>query len=217
MWIWCLCLAIIGLCVDILFIRKEYAQDMLKATIFKGIASFFFVVIGFIAYSKVNDAVRNLVIIGLILGLVGDVLLNMRNLYEGAVSNKIFAAGILAFLSGHFLYIAAMLRVALGYGGAIVAWPVTIICACFLSVIGIPPLMRKITAPSKGLKIFGYVYLVVVITMYSASAAQLAALLKTGARGGMLCYGIYMFLGALFFLVSDFIMIYYSFGKKIKP
>ncbi|MCQ2506410.1 MAG: lysoplasmalogenase [Lachnospiraceae bacterium] len=217
MWVWCLFLAIAGILVDLWFIKKEYAQEMFQATIFKGIASLFFVVIGFIAYSKVNDAVKNLVIIGLILGLIGDVFLNMRNLYEGALSNKIFAVGILAFMSGHFLYIAAMLKVALSYGGVLVALMITILSTVFLSLISIPPLMRRIIAPSKGLKIFGYVYLVVVITMYCASAAQLAGLLKQGSRGGMLCYGIFMFIGALFFLVSDFIMIYYSFGKKIKP
>lgn len=70
--------------------------------------------------------------------------------------------------------------------------------------------MKKITAPSRGLRIFGWVYLVIVIAMFSSSLV----LLFMNVGGG--CETVFTS-GALLFVVSDFIMIYYSFGRKIKP
>lgn len=197
-------ICIVGLVVDICFIRAEYAGKMAKATCLKGAASFFFVLLGFLCYSENPSGFGKLVLIGLVLGMIGDILLNLRNQFEGGKSMKIFAVGILAFLSGHFLYIAALL----GRSGRILL-PAFIVTAV-LSCIAIPPLMKRITAPSKGLKIFGYVYLVTVIAMFSC-AAVLTALTGTAA------VNLVFTLGGLLFTVSDFIMIYYSFGKKIKP
>lgn len=59
-------------------------------------------------------------------------------------------------------------------------------------------------------KIKGYVYLTVVIAMFSCAVALLMAL-------GIARLTVTFLIGALLFMVSDFIMIYYSFGKKIKP
>ncbi len=199
-----LAMCFVGLCVDIAFIRSEYAGKMLQATILKGCAAFFFVLLGLYYYFKHPADGAILIVIGLVLGMIGDIFLNMRNLYEGAKSNKIFAVGILAFLSGHFLYIAFLI------GQASEKLIIALILTAILSLLSIPPLMKQITAPSKGLKIFGYVYLVVVIAMFSCSAAMLLA-------KGMSLLTIVFVIGALLFVVSDFIMIYYSFGKKIKP
>lgn len=197
-------ICLVGLVIDIWFIKTEYSGQMLKATILKGCASLFFVILGIVCYTNNKTEFGKLILIGLILGLVGDVFLNMRNLYEGKKSMVVFALGILAFLSGHFLYIAALIKQNTG----IVL--LALVLTAIISVLAIPPLMKQITAPSKGLKIFGYVYLVVVIMMFSNSAILL---IKNGASALTLTFTI----GALLFMVSDFIMIYYSFGKKIKP
>ncbi len=198
-------LVVLGFIVDILFIRAEYAGKMKQATVLKGLASFFFVLLGLIFYvSGHNNTVATLILLGLIFGMLGDIFLNLRNLYEGATSNKIFAVGILLFLIGHFMYIAALLVRDM----MILPWNLAVMAV--LTGICVPPLMKKITAPSKGLKTFGYVYLTIVILMF-ASAATL--LILDGAGG----FEVLFALGALLFVVSDFIMIYYSFGKKIKP
>ena len=171
-----LLISLAGLAADVWFIKTEYAGKMAKATLLKGIASFFFVVLGIVCYAAQKTDFGRLVLIGL----------------------------ILAFLSGHFLYIAALI----GRSPAIIL--PALIATAVLSALAIPPLMKRITAPSAGLKIFGYVYLVVVIAMFSCAAALLVTL---GAGALTLVFT----LGALLFVVSDFIMIYYSFGKKIKP
>lgn len=107
-WLALICIA--GLLADVWFIRTEYAGNMAKATLLKGIASAFFVLLGLVCFLKVRTAAGQLIFIGLILGLFGDVFLNLRNQFEGAKSRAVFAVGILAFLSGHFLYIAALIR-----------------------------------------------------------------------------------------------------------
>ena len=190
-----LLISLAGLAVDVWFIKTEYAGKMAKATLLKGAASFFFVVLGIVCYAAQKTDFGRLVLIGLILGLVGDVFLNLRNQFTGGKSMKIFAVGILAFLSGHFLYIAALI----GRSPAIIL--PALIATAVLSALAIPPLMKRITAPSAGLKIFGYVYLVVVIAMFSCAAALLVTL---GAGALTLVFT----LGALLFVVSDFIMIY---------
>lgn len=199
-----LLLSVIGILLDIWFISSEYAEKMLKATVLKGLASLVFVCLGAICYYFNPSSPGKLILIGLILGMIGDVLLNMRNLFEGGTSNKVFALGILAFLSGHFLYIAFLAKQS---GNKFM---IALILTAIISVVAIPPLMKRITAPSKGLKIFGYVYLTVVIAMFCFSFSQLIAV-------GTICESVLFFVGALLFVVSDFIMIYYSFGKKIKP
>lgn len=201
-WLALICIA--GLLADVWFIRTEYAGEMAKATLLKGIASAFFVLLGLICFLNVQTATGRLIFIGLILGLVGDVFLNLRNQFEGTKSRAVFAVGILAFLSGHFLYIAALIRQT-----AAILLPAVILTAV-LSAAAIPPLMKRITAPSKGLKIFGYAYLVIVIAMFSCAASLL---FKLGAHVITVLFAI----GGLLFMVSDFIMIYYSFGKKVRP
>ena len=204
MYICLLLVCLIGLCVDIWFIQTEYAGKMAKATLLKGLASAFFVLLGAVCYLNHRTGFGRLVLVGLILGMIGDVFLNLRNQFTGAASGKIFAVGILAFLSGHLFYIIALFQ-----KNPTILLP-AVISAAVLSVLAIPPLMKRITAPSKGLKLFGYVYLVIVIAMFCCAAALLS---KEGA-GPMT---IFFAIGGLLFVISDFIMIYYSFGRKVRP
>ena len=197
-------ICLIGLLVDIWFIKTEYDGKMSKATVLKGLASAFFVLLGARCYAENRTGFGRLILSGLILGMVGDIFLNLRSQFSGAASQKVFAVGILAFLSGHFLYIAALIT-----QNAAIVLP-ALLTAGILSILAIPPLMKRITAPSRGLKLFGYVYLVIVIAMFSCAAVLF---IRDSAQLLTTLFAI----GGLLFVVSDFIMIYYSFGKKIKP
>lgn len=192
----------IGVMLDISFIETELAGNMKKAVILKGAASLCFVLLGAFCYAKNPTSFGVPVLIGLVLGMVGDIFLNMRNIYEDDRSKKAFAIGIVAFIAGHFLYIAALI----GQNTSIVL-PSVLITAV-LSVISIPLLIKQVTAPSMGLRIFGYVYLVIVILMFSCAAVLL---FKDGATIRNKLFAI----GAFLFMVSDFIMICYTFGKKL--
>ncbi len=197
-----LILAAVGIGVDILFIRSELAGKLGLATILKGIASAFFVAFGAVCYGNFPTSFGKLILIGLVLGMAGDILLNLRNQFSGGASMKVFALGVLAFLSGHILYIAALIQSCSAM--LLLAAGMTAV----ISFLAIPPLMKRISAPSKGLKLFGYVYLVIVIAMFSCSAGVLVNL---GASLGNLVFAA----GAFLFLISDFIMIYYTFGNKL--
>ena len=197
-------ICLVGLLVDIWFIKTEYDGKMSKATVLKGLASAFFVLLGALCYAENRTGFGRLILSGLILGMVGDIFLNLRSQFSGAASQKVFAVGILAFLSGHFLYIAALIT-----QNAAIVLP-ALLTAGILSILAIPPLMERITAPSRGLKLFGYVYLVIVIAMFSCAAVLF---IRDSAQLLTTLFAI----GGLLFVVSDFIMIYYSFGKKIKP
>ncbi len=197
-----LLLAVIGIAVDILFIRSELSGKLALATVLKGTASAFFVAFGAVCFGANGTTFGKLILIGLVLGMIGDILLNLRNQFQGGMSMKVFALGVLAFLGGHILYIAALIRACSGM--VILAAVLTAV----LSVLSIPPLMKRITAPSRGLKLFGYVYLVVVIAMFSCAVGVLVNL-------GMAAVNLVFVAGAFLFVISDFIMIYYTFGNKI--
>lgn len=219
--------ASVGVAVDCLFISQELKGKLARATALKGFASMFFVAFGIVAFSAIEkkfgiyswtgyiDHARSLgvlILIGLCLGMLGDILLNLRNQLKGKASMGVFALGILAFLSGHFLYIAALIKQYGHFVGQATAKDLLIaIAACaVLSAVSIPPLMKRISAPNKGLKIFGYVYLIVVIAMLSFAATNVFMV-------GFEAKNIVFAVGAFLFTVSDFIMIYYSFGKKKPP
>lgn len=134
-------IALSGILIDILFILSELSGKMVKATVLKGFASLFFVAFGLVCYMQASSSFGALVLIGLVLGLVGDVLLNLRNNLTGAASGKVFALGILAFLSGHFLYMAALI----GRNPSILL--LSLVSTAVLSFVAIPPLMKRIVAP----------------------------------------------------------------------
>ncbi len=198
-------LAIIGIAVDIIFIRSELAGKMGLATILKGTASAFFVAFGAVCYSANPTPFGLRILIGLVAGMVGDILLNLRNQVQGGAAMKVFALGVVAFLGGHVIYINALMSFC-NIPGLLLAIAMTAV----LSALSIPPLMKRITAPSKGLKLFGYVYLVVVIAMFSCAVGVLVSM-------GVTVGGLIFVLGAFLFVISDFIMIYYTFGNKLPP
>lgn len=197
-----------GLILDILFIKQELKEKWVPATVLKGAASLGFVAVGLVGYLRDESAIGRMILIGLIFGLFGDVFLDLKNCFTGKASKISFALGILTFLTGHIFYIVALFNINEG----IILFAV--LATALISVASIPALMKKITPPSTGFKIFGYVYLVVVIGMFSTA---LAGFVKSGFINGNFTMTAVVFLvGALLFVVSDFIMIYNNFGKQVK-
>ncbi len=202
-------LIVVGLLLDVLFICMEYKGKMLPATILKGLASLFFVLLGLRFFIMGGVPLSILILLGLSFGMIGDVFLNMRNLYTGETSNKVFAIGILAFLLGHFLYIAFLMADVATSVNPLISIGAVIVLTALLAATATPLLINRITPPSEPLKMFGYVYLTIVICMFVASLIRFVLFRSPGDMVFMI--------GALLFVLSDFIMIYYSFGKKIKP
>ena len=96
-----LCLILAGI-----FLRKESQKKYVPAVALKGAASLCFVLLGVLCSS--GTPLARLIVVGLVLGCAADVLLNLRMVFEKK-GQTIFLVGILVFLSGHVLYLAAIL------------------------------------------------------------------------------------------------------------
>ena len=192
---------IVGCVLEAVFIGFEYAKKPVAAVAFKGAASALFVLLGFACMSASMDArFALLVVIGLIFGAIGDVLLNLRAL-AGSAGQKVFMAGIAAFLTGHLLYIAALLS-----RGADALWIGVPVCAA-LSVALLPFFILKRIEVTGKLKTFGIVYVALVFLMAGCAAGLL--ILKPFNTGHLL-----FTIGAALFALSDVILIFHLFGRK---
>ena len=96
------------LCLSLaaLFIMEENRGKYVAATILKGLASLCFVIVGVMAAD--GGHLAKLILIGLVLGCIADILLNLRWVFKEK-GTIIFLIGILVFLSGHVVYLAAVL------------------------------------------------------------------------------------------------------------
>lgn len=193
-------LAYIGLLVQIIFIYVEQQKKYVPAVILKGTASLFFVVLGFLGLSIATlPTFAKVVVAGLVFGLVGDVCLNLRFVLE-KTGKKIFLGGILAFLIGHILYLAALIPLA----EKVWVW---LIVGVFVAAALLYWILSSVEA-EKAFKIFGVVYIGAVVLMTAVSVG----VFRTRGTGGSLLYMI----GAVLFTASDIILIFNTFTKDGK-
>jgi uncharacterized membrane protein YhhN len=195
------CIAVCGCVAEAVFIRLEYAKRLVSAVVMKGIASLLFVLLGAVCLCASGEApFASLVVAGLVLGAVGDILLNLRAL-AGDAGQKVFMAGIAAFFIGHLMYIAALLS-----RGAETLWMGVPLCAVLSAALLPFFILRRIEVSGK-LKTFGIVYVALVLLMAGCAAGLLV--LKP-FNAGYLLFAI----GSALFALSDVILIFHLFGRK---
>ena len=188
-------LILIGIVLQALFIKVEHEEKYLLADIFKGLASLMFVLVGYNAYLTTNNISNRQLLIGLIFGMVGDILLNLRYVFPKQ-GQKIFLAGIHSFLIGHIMYLVALipqarhlwLFVAIG----------ALVAACLLVYI------FKTMEVKKAFKIFGVFYLGAVFIMCSIAIG--IAIFAPSNRS------IIFAIGAILFTASDVVLIFNTFS-----
>lgn len=191
-------LGAIGSLIQAAFIYFEHKEKYVLAAILKGTASLFFVTIGIIAATQAIDtAFSTLVLIGLVLGLVGDVLLNLRFVFP-KIGSKIFLVGVLSFLVGHILYLSAIIPVS---SSLIYAIPIGVVVAAVILILIFMKLKVKLSY-----KIFGILYLGAISVMTVIAIGNVI----TNPMTSTIIYAI----GAVFFLISDVVLIFNSFGPK---
>ncbi|MBP1761525.1 MAG: YhhN family protein [Firmicutes bacterium] len=197
-----LLLCIIGFAIQIAFILVENKKKYVPAVILKGSAALVFIIIGVLSMQlAANHSFARLVVIGLLLGGIGDVFLNLRFVFEKS-GQKIFLLGIASFLSGHIMYLVALsllstnLLVSLIFGavaaGILLYW-----------------IFSKIAEVQKAFKIFGYVYIGAIVLM---TAVAIGNFISNPGSTSALLYVI----GAVFLTASDVIMIFNTFGGTQK-
>lgn len=193
-------LAYVGLLIQILFIYIEQQKKYVPAVALKGTASLFFVVLGFLGLSIATlPTFAKIVVAGLVFGLLGDVCLNLRFVMEKA-GQKVFLAGIAAFLVGHILYLVALIPLA----AKVWVWLISgvLVAAALLYWI-----LTSVEA-EKAFKAFGVVYIGAVVLMTAVSIGVFV----TRHTSGSLLYMV----GAVLFTLSDIILIFNTFTKDGK-
>jgi len=193
-------LIIIGLVLQGVFIFVEHKEKWVTADILKGLASLMFVLIGFTAWMQMESSnFINLIFIGLLFGMLGDILLNLRFVFEKN-GQKIFLVGILAFLIGHILYLSALVPLA---NHLYIDILVGAVLATALLVYIFMTMQVKLA-----FKIFGVIYLGAVIIM--TCIAIDIAIFTFSPRS--LLYAV----GAILFTASDIVLIFNTFSGVTK-
>ncbi|MGI6200373.1 MAG: lysoplasmalogenase [Christensenellales bacterium] len=138
-----------------------------------------------------------LVGIGLLLGWAGDALL----LFQGS---GFFVAGALSFLAGHGCYIAAMApQVAFG---AVPAWGYALIVAAY--VLAAALLYRGLRADLGPMRLPVLAYMAGIEAMSAVALLRMLTLPGLGPVAG--------FLGSVLFVVSDGVLAYSNFSKRVR-
>ena len=190
---------LIPLCLvlAVVFLRQEYRKKYVPAVILKGLASLCFVILGLLCSTGAQTA--KLIILGLVLGCAADVLLNLRFVFQEK-GQLVFLVGILVFLSGHILYLAAVLPRCESKAACIAAG---IVLTALLMVW----IFRQITAKT-AFKIFGVVYIGAIMLLNCVAVGNLIG--APSAFTGMFAAG------AVFFLLSDIVLILNTFGPETR-
>ena len=187
-----ICLALAGI-----FLWQESKKNYVPAVVLKGLASVCFVVLGFLL--KNGSSAAKLITIGLLLGCIADVLLNLRYVFEKK-GQMIFLAGIAVFLSGHILYLIAAMQ-------GIRYWWICVIAGAVLTALLMWWIFKRITA-KKAFKIFGIIYIGAIMLLNCAAVGNLIA--------SPSAFTVIFAAGAFLFLISDIVLILNTFGKETK-
>ena len=179
------------------FIQQEHQEHYVPAVILKGLASLCFVLLG-VQNAPAGSPVAAKILIGLVLGMIADILLNLRFvLKEG---KKVFLVGILVFLSGHILYLLAVFPEASNK-------LIIVIAAVILTALLMKWIFARISA-EKAFKIFGIVYIGAIVLLNCTAIANMIS--------SFTAFRAVFALGAILFLFSDIVLILNTFGKETK-
>ena len=136
---------------------------------------------------------------GLIIGFIADILLNLRMVYKEK-GQTIFLIGILVFLTGHIMYLAAVLPLCSSKLTCII---IGIVLTTLLMIW----IFKRVTA-KPAFKIFGVVYIGAIMLLIFVAIANVIAAPSP--------FNMMFAAGAVFFLVSDIVLILNTFGSEFK-
>lgn len=194
-----LVIAAVGIALQILFILQEKNKKYVAADIFKGLASLMFVIIGIIGYNALKpDSWACKILAGLIFGMIGDIVMNLRFVLKDDAGQKAFLGGILAFLIGHVLYLCALIPIA---NNLVIDIIIGAVLAAALLIY-----IFKTMEVKTAFKIFGIFYLgaIIIMTVMAIDIAVSTAYMP---------YIVYA-VGAVLFMASDIVLIFNTFSGK---
>ena len=192
---------LIAICFAALFTLRRARRINESALIFKTIASICFILLGFVSYWSSDGVTSIMVLPGLVMGLIGDIYLDMKYVYPESDAMYTFV-GFGAFILGHIFYLIFLLS---QYGTLGTALIISIIIGVLAGIVIFltPKLLDLDYGKFRFISAF-YAALLVFVTMYSA----------------MVCFSHFtaarflFFIGLLLFLISDLILSQIYFGHN---
>jgi len=180
-----------------IYIGVELFFKPLFAFIFKAFASMSFVVIGLISLSVTQNFIVFLLVVGLLFGMVGDLILALRPLRPKEENESIIIGGIISFSLGHVFYLFFLLQIStLSYLAILFSVGMTalVILASYIMKFQ----MGKTKIPS-------YIYSLLIFLMIGQAIVYY---LQYPNNGGVMM----IMIGAFLFGISDLILapIYYK-------
>ncbi len=179
------------------FLYTESKEKYAAAVALKGMASLCFVITGILCSPGTHIA--KLIVCGLILGCIADVLLNLRMVFKEK-GQMIFLVGILVFLSGHILYLAAVTPLSPDW---ILYYAIGIVLTAILMVW----IFKQVTA-KPAFKIFGVFYIGAIMILNCIAVGNLIADPSS--------FTAVFAAGAFLFLISDIVLILNTFGDQFR-
>lgn len=188
----------------LLYITVEIKGNPLQAFFMKAVASFGFMMTYAAALFEKgsNDPLLYVFMLGLVAGLIGDLVLALRPLRPREEDAMIINLGILSFSVGHLFYITALLLLSAFYWGAVY---VSIIMTFVVIV------MSYVLKFSMGKnRITSYIYSSLIFFMIGLAVMNVSTFNFLEGRGILL-------IGAILFGISDLILAPIYFQKMDKP
>lgn len=181
------------------YVTAEIKEKYLPAVILKGIASFFFVLIGL--FCNPGGKTGDLILLGLFLGFIADILLNLQYVLNKNGMHTL-VLGAFGFLVGHVAYLLAILpRISNKLLYVLLGIAFTAILELWL--------FKRITA-ERNILIFGTLYMGLVSVLGTMAIGNIIE--NSATRVFSIMYA----LGIILFYLSDVVLIVNHFGKEIK-
>lgn len=193
---------VLGAISLLIFLILRDRRGSVEALIFKTITSFFFLCTAFTAF-VVNQASANmlfymLISMGLICGLIGDIVLDLKIIYKESSSLYQFA-GMTSFLIGHVFYLTALF-IYFGFN-----W-LPLVLALIISVVVI--LMSSLVLKFKFKEHTVHIYLYSFALTYFMTQTIYSAISAPSATTILLA------IGGIAFLLSDLILVMTYYDNK---
>lgn len=193
-------LSLLGMVIQGIFIVVENQEKYVGAVLLKGSAAIIFCIIGAIAMGgSQNQGFAKLIVTGLCFGALGDILLNLRFVFS-KIGQKVFLAGVAAFLIGHILYLCAIVPLSSNVLSCLI---VGVILAAILLA-----WLFKVLHVKLVFKIFGVLYIGAIVLMTSVAIGNVI----TAPAAASWMHAV----GAVLFTASDIILIFNTFGSEQK-
>ena len=190
-----------------LFLVARDRKGSVQALLFKTLTSFLFISVAFASFMvNPNEGVASfamLIMMGLICGLIGDIVLDLKIMYKES-SSLYQHGGMVAFLVGHLFYLAALV-IYFGFN-----WLPLVIAVVLAVIIGlVSKFILKFNFAEHTINTYAYSFFL----SYMLTQACYAAITQ-----GFTTCTVLLAVGAILFLLSDLVLVmtYYD-NKDSRP